>query len=140
MRQCTFKKDPFLANFNHKATYRRQTMNILLRHVGFIWLLVICLKHTFFEKFKISKNIFGLFFFFTKKKIKNKYTKKYFAILIRMSCLYVSLPFRNSFQIQNRLKFTLTRSQLKSCGFSITCHCPNAKTQKFQLLFCEGEF
>jgi len=33
---------PILANFNHKATYRRQTINIVSRHVGLLRLLVPC--------------------------------------------------------------------------------------------------
>jgi len=72
---------PFLANFSHKTTYRRQTMNILLRHVGFIWLLVTCLKHIFFEKSKFRKQyfwIFYLFFFYPQKIIKN--TKKHILL------------------------------------------------------------
>ena len=42
----------------HKVAYRRQTNNILLRHVGFIWLVLACCKHTILKKIKISKNIF----------------------------------------------------------------------------------
>jgi len=40
----------------HKVAYRRQTNNILLRHVGFIWLVLACYKHTILKKkIKISK-------------------------------------------------------------------------------------
>ena len=71
---------PFLANFNHKTTYRRQTMNILLRHVGFIWLLVTCLKHTFFEKSKFRKIFLDFFcLFFYQKKNQKKIHKKIFC-------------------------------------------------------------
>ena len=47
---------------------RRQTINILLRHVRLLWLLVTCWTHTIFEKSKFRKifvffGFFGIFFF-----------------------------------------------------------------------------
>jgi len=56
---------PFFGQFHHKAAYRRQTINIVSRHVGLLWLLVPCWKHTIFEKWKFreKKEVFFRIFF-----------------------------------------------------------------------------
>jgi len=41
----------FGANLTHKAAYRRQTNNILWRHVWYIWISLPWCKHTIMQKF-----------------------------------------------------------------------------------------
>ena len=85
---------------------RRQTINILLRHVRLLWLLVTCWKFTIFVKSKFRKiflDFFGVFF--------NRYI--FVLHILSIGAFYVSTPFRNRFQIQNRMKFTFSKSQLK---------------------------
>ena len=52
----------FLGQITHKVAYRRQTNNILLRHVGYIWLVLACCNHTILKKSKFR------FFFWGKYK------------------------------------------------------------------------
>jgi len=42
----------FLGQITHKVAYRRQTNNILSRHVGFLWHFVPCCKHTTMQNSK----------------------------------------------------------------------------------------
>ena len=71
----------FLANFDHKATYRRQTMNILLRHIFVVLAFGSMLKTFHLWKFKISKNIFGNIFGFVKNILKIKKKMGYISPL-----------------------------------------------------------
>ena len=86
-----------------------------------------------------NKN-FEKYCFFIKKKQKNPKICVSFFFTNLHRVLYMSLPFRQKRQIQNWIKFTFAKSQLKFWDFSITSHCPNAKAPKFQLRFCEGKF
>ena len=78
------------------------------------------------------------FFFFSSKHSQNFSYTFLFPNLHR--ALYMSLPFRKKYQIQNWIKFTSAKSQLKFWDFSITSYCPNAKAPKFQLRFCGSKF
>ena len=80
---------PILANFDHKATYRRQTINILLRHVGLLWLLVPSWKHFIFEKPKFPKKNFWFIFLTFEKYLKNP--KINVLIYIFIEAVYMSL-------------------------------------------------
>jgi len=54
--------------------------------------------------------------------------------------LYICLPaFQKKYQIQNWIKFTFAKSQLKFWGFSIRAMGGYAKIPKFQPRFCEGK-
>ena len=94
-------------------------------------------KNQNFEK----KNHFYFFWKFSKKNQKIlKISVSNFCFPIYIG-LYICLSaFEKKDQIQNWIKFTFVKSQLKFWDFSITSHCPNAKAPKFQLRFCGGKF
>jgi len=99
---------PILANFNHKATYRRQTISILLRHVGLLRLLVPSWKHIMFEK---SKIFFEIFIFQRWYVFSMKPKAKYPTCLLKM-LIVCRLLYAVHFMVEIGRKRVLFRSAL----------------------------
>ena len=103
IRFCKFVFLLFLGQITHKVAYRRQTNNILLRHVGFIWLVLACCKHTILKKSKFRKICFIFFW----KNIKKNNNKK--SISMKKITLYKKLfiglsAFKKKYQIKNSIQ------------------------------------